>query len=94
MSSPLHKIAHISLLPPRFGGFITLPREASEGGPLNQGYLIEYIYVSLQEAKPARLIANTLAAHSLKPIQLENLLYLIRCGMIESVPRRRILSFS
>jgi hypothetical protein len=41
---------------------------------------------------PARVKAGGIPRRM--PAYLENFLYLIRCGTIESVPKRRILSFS
>jgi hypothetical protein len=46
--------------------------------------------------KGNRFCANKLQENEIiwLACQRENFLYLIRCGMIESVPSRRILSFS
>jgi hypothetical protein len=59
-----------------------------------QGALHSFnIYVLTAESKPGRALARQKGGHC-APRYLENFLYFIRCGMIESMPSRRILSFS
>src|SRR5258708_6614997 len=60
---------------------------------INANRIDTYIGIDLKKGSPSTIPAGS-RAKQIGAIHRENFLYLIRCGMIESVPSRRILSFS